>query len=101
MKAFLITAETRTIEEIAIASLDDIKTCIGVETIISDPVGTQGDRLFFDEECFLRGSAGRFKIDALVPVAGRGVVIGADEDGRALSDAKTDIADLRARITYL
>jgi hypothetical protein len=101
MKAFLITADTRTVEEIAIASLDDIKTCVGFDTIISDPVGTQGDRLFFDEECFLPGSPGRFKIDAMVPVAGRGVVIGASEDGSALSDVQTGIADLRARITYL
>jgi hypothetical protein len=101
MKAFLIAADTQTVEAIEITDLADIQSQIGVDTIISDPIGTNGDRLFFDEECFLRGTAGRFKIDALVPVAGRAVVIGASADGETLSDVTTDLADLRARITYL
>lgn len=36
---------------------------------------------FFDEECFIRGSSDRFKIDKLLPVAGKGVVVGVSADG--------------------
>lgn len=101
MKAFLITPETQSVSEVAIDGLDDIKALIGFDTIESDSVGTLGDRLYFDEECFLREAKGRFQIDKVIPVAGKGVVVGAAEDGSALRDAATDIDDLRRRIKYL
>lgn len=72
---------------------------VGYATLESDAVGSAGDHLFFDEECFLRGTAGRFQLDTLVPVSGVGVVVGMDGD--ALRDAKTDLEDLRRRIRYL
>jgi hypothetical protein len=101
MKAYLITPASQTIETVDIASLDDIKTLIGFETLESDAIGAEGDRLYFDEECFLRGTAGRFRIDKLIPIAGKGVVVGTGDDGLALRDVATDIEDLRQRITYL
>ena len=101
MNAFLITPETQSVSEVTIDGLDDIKALIGFDTIESDSVGTLGDRLYFDEECFLREANGRFQIDKVVPVAGKGVVVGAAEDGSALRDAATDIDDLRRRIKYL
>ena len=54
MKALLITPEHRSIEAIEIAGREDITRLIGFDTIESDAVGTAGDRLYFDEECFLR-----------------------------------------------
>jgi hypothetical protein len=45
-------------------------------TIDSDEIDDNGDRLFFDEEFFIRQqSVGRFKVDSLAPVAGIGVIV--------------------------
>ena len=101
MKAYLIDAENHAIENIDVNSMDDIIRLIGHETIESDAVGNAGDRLFFDEECFLRGSAGRFQIDSVIPVSGKGILMGASEDGATLSDVHTDLDDLISRIKYL
>ncbi len=101
MKALLINPENRSIEAIDIDSNDDIASLIGYDTIESDAVGTAGDRLYFDEECFLRGTTGRFQIDTLIPVSGRAVIAGTADDGATLRDAATGIEDLRSRLKYL
>jgi hypothetical protein len=101
MKALLINPGTRSIEAIDVGSHADLASLIGYDTIESDAVGTAGDRLYFDEECFLRGASGRFQIDSIIPVSGRAVIIGTADDGATLRDASTDIEDLRARIKYL
>ncbi len=99
MRAILIQPDTRSLEVIDIQSRDDIAARVGYATLESDAVGDAGDHLFFDEECFLRGTAGRFQIDTLIPVSGVGVIVGLDGD--ALRDATTDVDDLRRRIRYL
>ena len=101
MKALLINPEHRSIEAIDISGRDDLVKLIGFDTLESDAVGTAGDRLYFDEECFLRGTGGRFQIDTLVPVSGIGVIVGAADDGSTLRDAATDLDALRSRIKYL
>jgi len=101
VKAFLIAPEAQSIESVEVASLDDIKDLIGFDTLESDAVGSQGDRLYFDEECFLRGTKGRFQIDTMVPVAGKGIVVGTKEDGEELCDVEIDVDELRQRIKYL
>ncbi len=100
MKAILIRPDTRSIEAVDLQGRDDIVRLVGYTTLESDAVGDAGDRLFFDEECFLRGTTGRFQIDTLVPVSGVGVIVGVG-DGNALRDAAASIDDLRARIRYL
>lgn len=101
MKAFLISAENQAIETIDITGMADIVKLVGFDTIESDEVGTEGDRLYFDEECFLRGSAGRFQIDSLIPVSGKGVVVGSIDEGASLADVAIDIDDLRSRTKFL
>jgi hypothetical protein len=101
MKALLVSPETQSISEVEVSSLDDIKRLVGFDTIESDTVGSQGDRLYFDEACFLRGAKGRFQIDAVIPVAGKGVIAGVASDGVTLRDVVTDIEALRRRIKYL
>ncbi len=101
MKALLIKPDTRSIETIDLDSRADIARRVGYDTLESDAVGNAGDRLFFDEECFLRGTTGRFQIDTLVPVSGVGVIVGTADDGSTLRDAATDPDALRARIKYL
>lgn len=101
MKALLITAETQTIEAVEIATIDDIKNLIGYETIESDELGSEGDYLYFDEECFLRGSEGKFQIDTMIPVSGKGIIVGTLDDGAVLTDVVIRIEELRQRIKYL
>lgn len=101
MKALLINPEGRSIEPIDVADRTAIARLIGYDTIESDAVGSAGDRLYFDEECFLRGTKGRFQIDSVIPVSGRAVLIGTADDGQTLRDVATDRDDLRSRIKYL
>jgi hypothetical protein len=101
MKALLIDPGNRTIEAIEIEGRDGLVKRIGYATLESDAVGTAGDRLYFDEECFLRGTTGRFQVDTLIPVSGIGVIVGTAEDGKTLRDVMTDIDSLRGRIKYL
>ncbi len=101
MKAFLINPENRFIEAIDVADRAAIAKLIGFDTIESDAVGTAGDRLFFDEECFLRGTKGRFQIDGVIPVSGKAVLVGTADEGMTLRDVATDIDSRRSRIKYL
>ena len=101
MKALLIDPTTQTIEPIDITDHDDVINIIGYDTIASDEIGPEGDRLFFDEECFLRGTEGRFQIDSVVPVSGKGLIIGSPDDGATLQDVRSDSAELQARLKYL
>ena len=101
MKAYLITPENKLIEPVEVASLQDIKTIIGFDTIESDAVGTAGDRLFFDEECFLRGATGRFQIDKLIPVSGKGIIVSVDSDGTTFVDVVITNDELSQSIKYL
>lgn len=100
MKAILINPEQQQLEVIDISGRDDMVKLIGYDTLESDDIGN-GDRLYFDEECFLRGTKGRFQIDKLIPVSGRGVVIGTGADDKTLQDIQTDLEVLRKRIKYL
>ena len=98
MKALLINPQDQTIAAVEVADLAAIRQLVGYDTLESDAVGSEGDRLYFDEECFIRGSTGRFQIDSVIPVAGKGVLVGSDGD--ALSDVRTGIDDLRQRIRF-
>ena len=101
MKALLINPESRSIETIKINGREDLARLIGFDTIESDAVGTAGDRLYFDEECFLRGSSGRFQIDSVIPVSGKALIVGTADGGSTLRDVASDIDSLRRRIKYL
>jgi hypothetical protein len=101
VKAFLITPDKQSIEAININGREDIARLIGFDTIESDAVGTAGDRLYFDEECFLRGTSGRFQIDSVIPVSGKALIVGTADGGSTLRDVASDIDSLRSRIKYL
>ncbi len=99
MRALLIQPDSRSIEVIDVQSHEDIARRVGYDTLESDAVGDAGDRLFFDEACFLRGSGGRFQVDTLIPVASVAVIVG--QDGDRLCDATIDPDALRQRIKFL
>lgn len=101
MKALLLTPGTQSIEVIDISGLDEIIKLIGFESITSDEIGPEGDRLYFDEDCFLRGTSGRFQIDTVIPVSGKGIIIGSADEGTTLKDVVSDIDSINNRIKYL
>ncbi len=104
MKAYVIDAVAKTVEEAVIDNgLQGVQALIGFDTIDSDEIDDNGDRLFFDERCHLRAEAGapKFKVDNLAPVAGRGVVVRAGEGGSQLADARVGLDALRTRVTFL
>lgn len=103
MHAFLIDPAARNVEAIDIADgLQDIKKMIGFETVDFDEIDDNGDRLYFDENCFIRTESGaaRFKVDNLAPVAGRGVVIGANASSQTPADAVVTLEQLIRRVTF-
>ena len=103
MKALLVNPATKTIENVEADNIADVAKLIGYDTLESDEVGPNGDRMFFDEECFIRGdtAAGRFQIDNIVPVAGKAIIIGSNKDGSSLNDVSGSTDALAERIKYL
>lgn len=104
MKAFVIDPAARTITPVDLApGLDGVREAIGFATVDSDEIDDNGDRLFFDEECFIRAieGAGRFRVDKLAPVQGKGVVVGSRGGADALVDVTIDAATLAGRVTFL
>lgn len=102
MKAFLIDADARSITPLDLpAGLDSVRQAIGYASVDSDEIDDNGDRLFFDEECFIRQpGAPRFKVDNLAPVAGKGVVVGSADPSK-LQDAVIDLAALTRRVSFI
>jgi len=103
MHAFLIDPFKQTIEQVEIEpSLDAIRGLVGFDSIDSDELSRGDDRLFFDEECFIRAQPqpGRFKLDTLPPVAGRGVVVGGGPDEGSLASPELSLEDLKGRVQF-
>lgn len=103
MTCFRIDSTQKTIT--AVDGGDDLaglRQLIGFETIDSDEIDANGDRLYFDENCFIRQTpgVGRFQLDSLAPVAGVGVVVGCDVQG-ALQSPQIDLQALSTRIKFL
>lgn len=104
MKAYLIDPHTQTITSVVLSQgLPDIRALIGFDSIDSEEIDASGDRLFFDENCFLRpqGDQARFKLDNLAPVANKAVVVGSSDGGAILREVMVDHVTLERRITWL
>lgn len=103
MNAFLIDPVRRSIEPIEIdGSIESIRALIGFPNVDADEIRCGGDRLYFDEECYLRqdDTAGRFQLDTLAPVSGRGVVTGAPRGG-VVGPPGVSLESLRTRIVFV
>jgi hypothetical protein len=101
MQAFLIDAFKQSVEAVEIEPTPaGIRQSIGFDTIDSDPIDGSDDRLFFDDECFLREQPhpGRFRLDSLPPVAGRGLVAAGNLD--APRGPVISLEALRARVKF-
>lgn len=99
MKAYVITAQPFSVEPADVTSIEDIQALVGFATLEADEIDANGDHLYFDEECFLRGTQGRFKVDNLAPVSGVAVVVG--RQAGELADVVTPLAELTERVTCL
>jgi hypothetical protein len=103
MQAFLIDPAEK---QISVVEIDDglqgVRRLIGFDSIDADEIGDEGDRLYFDESCFIREreGTGRFQLDRLAPVSGRAVVIGGDPAGKALRAPVVTLAALRTRVRF-
>ncbi|MEZ5738028.1 MAG: hypothetical protein R3E68_00290 [Burkholderiaceae bacterium] len=102
MNLFVIDGTRKTIERIE-GDVDEarLKALIGFDAIDFDELNDQGDRLYFDESCFIRQATGvgRFQYRRLAPIAGVGVIVG-HADGRFASPALTQEA-LTAHIVFV
>ena len=104
MKAYLIDANQKIVSAVELADgINGIRRLIGYDSVDSEEIDASGDRLFFDEGCFLRDQTGkgRFKLDSLVPVADKAVIVGSGDEGATLRDAATKLAALQQRIVWL
>jgi hypothetical protein len=104
MKAFLINPQLKEVTEVEIEpSIEAIQDLIGFKTVDSDEIDFNFDQLFFDEECFIRqqDQAGRFKVDNLAPIAGKGVVANSADNGKTIASPQVTLEALTKRVTFL
>ena len=104
MQVFVIDPATKEIREAKITDGEsDVRQLIGFDSIDFDEIDDNGDRLYFDESCFIRHGAdvGRFRVDSLAPVAGKGVFAGGEPGAKAIAGAQISIEALRARVQFL
>jgi hypothetical protein len=103
MQCYLIDPSAKTVVSVELdGGLAGIRKLIGFDSIDSDEAGSEGDRLYFDESCFIRQQpgAGRFKLDTLAPVAGMGVVVGTTS-GKELATPRASLDAIRGRVQFL
>ncbi len=75
MPCFLIDPTQKTITAVeGGGDLTGVRALIGFETVDSDEIDANGDRLYFDEKCFIRQTpgVGRFQLDSLAAGGGHG-----------------------------
>jgi hypothetical protein len=104
MKVFLINPNLKEVTEVEIeSSIEAIQDLIGFKTVDSDEIDSNFDQLFFDEECFIRqqDQVGRFKVDNLAPIAGKGVIANSSDNGKTIATPHVSLADLIKRVTFL
>ena len=99
MDAFLIDGESQGIEPVDVACLADIAKLLGQDTVISDEIDAR-DAVYFDEDCFIRGTSGRFRVDNLAPIACRAIVVG-NARGEQLGNVSLSLDDLKGRVAFL
>jgi hypothetical protein len=104
MKAFLINPHLKEVTEVEIEpSIEAIQNLIGFKTVDSDEIDSNFDQLFFDDECFIRqqDQAGRFKVDNLAPIAGKGVIANSSDNGKTITNPQVTLEALTKRVTFL
>ena len=99
MQAVVINGKEQSIEKADIVSIDTIIERVGYDSVLADELDST-NRIYFDEDCFVRGTEGRFQIDTLPPIAGVAVIMGSGETG-ALADVSLSVDEIRERVSFL
>jgi hypothetical protein len=101
---YVINPQLKTIEsKILTRGLEEVKQIIGFDTIETDNLDDQGHTLYFDENCFLKGTKdlGRFQIDTLAPVAGIGVIVKRQSNHPLIFETPSiSLDNLKSRIQF-
>lgn len=104
MNAYIIDPAARAIRSIELAEGESqIATVLGAKSVDFDEIDDGGDRLYFDENCFIKAKPGdaRFKVDNLAPVSGAGLICGPTASNGALQPTKNDLESLTRRVQFL
>ena len=102
MKAFFIDPQKNEIRAIELTHGDaEVKQLLDAKSLEFDEIAAGGNRLCFDEDCFIKQKPGRFQLDTLAPVAGSALLVGVAAPDGALTDVLIDQEALRARIKFL
>lgn len=103
MQAFLIDPADQSVRPVDLDDgLQGLRRLIGFDSLDADEIDATGDRLYFDDACFIRETAGtrRFQLDRLAPVSGRAVVVGGDASGETLRAPVVTLESLRQRVRF-
>lgn len=102
MKAFLIDPFTRTIETVEHdGSLDSIYELTGCSCFTVAEFDEEGNGAYVDDEGLLKPNQEFFFMSGYPqPLAGRGLVLGCNEDGETIEPTLT-LNDLKERVKFL
>lgn len=104
MNAYLIDPSTREVRRVDLSDgTTEIASLLGAKSVDFDEIDDGGDRLYFDEDCFIKAKPGdaRFKVDNLAPVSGAGLICGTESPDGVLQSAQNDLADIEKRVQFL
>jgi len=104
MNAYLIDPAKREIVSIELTDgTQQIAALLGAKSVDFDEIDDGGDRLYFDEDCFIKAQPGdaRFKVDHLAPVSGKGVICGTTNPSGVHLPAHNSLDRLVERVRFL
>lgn len=104
MNVYLIDPTAREIRSLELTEgTMQIAAFIGAKQVDFDEIDDGGDRLYFDEDCFIKAKPGdaRFKVDNLAPVSGLGIICGTESPEGVLQSTHNDLASLTKRVKFL
>ena len=104
MNAYLIDPATREIRHIDLTEgIKQIASLLNAKSVDFDEIDDAGDRLYFDEDCFIKAKPGdaRFKVDNLAPVSGAGLICGTESPDGVLQSVNNDLVRLTKRVLFL
>jgi hypothetical protein len=98
MKALLVNGLAQSLSELDISGEKDLELVLGCESVVADSLDSE-HQIFFDEDCFIKQTNGRFQIDALPPISGKAVLV------RVVDGDFTDITSgfdqIESRVKFL
>lgn len=102
MRAILIDPFKQSITDVEYSGdYHDIYKLIGCETFTIAPITHRGDAIFVDDEGLFKPDQAFFKHDGYPqPLAGKGLILGCDEDGETVEPTVT-LEEMKAATQFL